>query len=472
MKNILTVSLLLATTCAIAQQNPRVDSLLNEKDSVIVQQRISKLTAGNEEDQGDVLRYYIARKDAPKRDSLLALIVKQYPNGPHAASAGMRDILQAKGGKQKEAMYEIYRVKFTNNVSYNKIVFSIANAYLEERQTKKALEYIAQVKGSRAIRNDAVYLFAEQLSKYDSKTAEAMVKKELDAAYKLYKHPDSVVIADRKYDPRDHYYRFMKLYGTVLMACKDNARALQYIREVYDSTGRSDEEVARNYSLLLSRNGKYQEAFGRLDKIVRAGNGDAETRAELAIAYEKLNPGKKGAAYLVEAQKGLKESIQEQVSKSLINEAAPAFTVKDVNGKTVSLADFKGKIIVLDFWATWCSPCKKSFPAMQQVVKKYGKNANVEFLFIHTWERSASPLTEAQEYLQWNKYTFDLYMDLKDPVTSKNPAVTLFGVTGIPAKFVIDGNGRIRFRVTGLTDGEDAGAEELSAMIDMVAGSK
>jgi peroxiredoxin len=471
MKKILTVSLLLAATCAIAQQNPRVDSLLNEKDSIVVQQTINKLAAGNEEDLGVLLRFYIARKEAIKRDSLLAAIVKQYPNGRHAASTGISKIIQTKGGKQKEEMYKIYRAQFPGS-NYNKIVFSIAMAYAEERQTQKVLEYLAQTKGSQGTLNEAVDLIAEQLMKYDSKTAEDLVKKKLDITHQLYLHPDSIVAVNPKYNPRNEYYSFVKLYGAILMQRNDNTHALQYIKEVYDSTGWNDRELVRNYSLLLSRNGQYKKAFGMLDKIVRDGNGDTETKQELVIAYEKLNPGKKGATYLAEAQKGLAANIQEQVAKLLINETAPAFEVKDIHGKTVSLADFKGKTIVLDFWATWCGPCKKSFPAMQQAVNKYSKNENVKFLFIHTWERSAGAQKEAQEYLKENKYTFDLYMDSKDPVSGANPAVTSFGVKGIPAKFVIDGDGHIRFRITGFSGGDDSGAAELSAMIEMITRNK
>src|ERR1700754_1863990 len=54
-----------------------------------------------------------------------------------------------------------------------------------------------------------------------------------------------------------------------------------------------------------------------------------------------------------------------------INIPAPDFSLKDLNGKTVSLADYKGKTLVIDFWATWCVPCRESFPAVKMVMDKY-----------------------------------------------------------------------------------------------------
>lgn len=83
---------------------------------------------------------------------------------------------------------------------------------------------------------------------------------------------------------------------------------------------------------------------------------------------------------------------------------------------------------------------------------------------------AATPLHDARDYLKSQKFNFDLYMDTKDPVTKKNPAVSLFGVKGIPAKFIIDGNGNIRFKMTGFSGGDDTAVEELSLMTEMAAG--
>lgn len=455
----------------MAQQNPRLDSLLNEKDSIVVQQRLRVLETGNEEDKGVVLRYYAARKDVVKRDSLLDAIVQQYPNGRHAASTGITKILAAKGVAQKEAMFATYRVQFPES-SFNKILFSLAKACAEEHQTEKALMYMEQVTGGPALRPEAVCTLAEMLSAYDGKTAETLLQKELEVTRKAYLNPEPGIVIQRQNSIRLGYYMLLKTYGRLLLDRKDNAHALEFIKPAYDTMGRYYTELQRDYMVLLSRTGKYQEAFGLLDNMYRNGKGDAEVKKELAVSYGKLNPGKDGAEYVASIHKGLKEEVQENVAKMLISEPAPAFEVKDINGKTVSLADFKGKIIVLDFWATWCGPCKKSFPAMQQAVKKYSKDKNVKFLFIHTWEQSAHPLEDARNYLKGQQFNFDLYMDTKDPVSRKNPAVTLFGVKGIPAKFVIDGEGNIRFKMTGFSGGDDTALAELSAMIDMVAGNK
>lgn len=468
MKTILTILLLLTATFAMAQQqqrrNARLDSLVNEKDTVLLQQKLAKLGSGNEDDLDLLLQYY--REDDVKADSLLEIILKKYPRGRFAANAGQNAIFTENNAGKQEQLFREYQQDFPR-ANYDMINYAIAYTYANDKNSGKALHYVDQVKGA-AFRTQAIGIIADILMKYDNRSAEALTKKELDNARELLDTANtSAERRDPLANPKRDYYSFLNLYGKILMQAGNYAGALKYISEAYDSSAKKDDEMTRNYGFLLSRNAKYQAAFPLIDKVVREGKGDTVLKKELATAYEKLNPGKNGAAYLAGIKEELARKIGEEAAKLLINEPAPAFVVTDVNGKTVSLADFKGKTIVLDFWATWCGPCKKSFPAMQQAVNKFKNDADVKFLFIHTWERTATPLKDAKDYLTQNKYDFDLFMDIKDPVSKKNNAVSLFGVKGIPAKFVIDGNGHIRFRVTGFSGGDDAAVEELSAMIGL-----
>ena len=74
----------------------------------------------------------------------------------------------------------------------------------------------------------------------------------------------------------------------------------------------------------------------------------------------------------------------------------------------------------------------------------------------------------SKNFLSRHNYTFDLYMDPKDPSTRRSPAADAFKVDGIPAKFIIDGKGRIRFSVSGFSGKAEAAAEEVAQMVEMV----
>jgi thiol-disulfide isomerase/thioredoxin len=127
----------------------------------------------------------------------------------------------------------------------------------------------------------------------------------------------------------------------------------------------------------------------------------------------------------------------------------------------------KGKTVILDFWATWCGPCKASFPAMQMAVNKYKDDPNVKFLFIHTWEKTATPTKDAGDYIKSQNYNFEVLMDNKDPETKINKVVSDYKVNGIPSKFVIDPQGNIRFNLMGFEGSNEAAVDEISMMIDM-----
>jgi thiol-disulfide isomerase/thioredoxin len=170
---------------------------------------------------------------------------------------------------------------------------------------------------------------------------------------------------------------------------------------------------------------------------------------DLKTLYVKVKGSSAGyEEYLASLNKILAEKMRKDVAKQIINKPAAMFTLKDVDGRTVSLESYKGKTVILDFWATWCGPCKASFPAMKMAVNKFAADSTVKFLFIHTWEREDSATVKAKKYVVDNNYPFEVLMDLKDPASGVNKVVESFKVNGIPAKFIIDKNGNIRFALT------------------------
>lgn len=109
----------------------------------------------------------------------------------------------------------------------------------------------------------------------------------------------------------------------------------------------------------------------------------------------------------------------------------------------------------------------RSFPAMKTAVTRFKDNPDVKFLFIHTWEKEDSAAYKAKKYVDDNYYPFTVLMDMKDPSTGVNNVVDSYKVNGIPAKFVIDKKGNIRFFFSGFSGGEDAAVEEIAAMVEL-----
>ncbi len=125
--------------------------------------------------------------------------------------------------------------------------------------------------------------------------------------------------------------------------------------------------------------------------------------------------------------------------------AAPDFTVLDAKGNPKKLSDFKGKPVVLNFWATWCHYCKVEMPDFNKAYENYPE---VQFMMVNATDGVQETLETAKEYIRTEKYTFDVFYD------TKLEAVNAYYVTGFPSTFFIDKDGYLITRGSGMLDYE------------------
>jgi cytochrome oxidase Cu insertion factor (SCO1/SenC/PrrC family) len=122
---------------------------------------------------------------------------------------------------------------------------------------------------------------------------------------------------------------------------------------------------------------------------------------------------------------------------------APDFSLVDLNGKTFRLSDFRGRVVVIDFMATWCGPCRLEMSHLKVVWEKYG---NVIVLI----SISVDPIYDSEERLRdfVRDFPYATWIWAKDTAN----LVRVYQVTAIPTTIIIDQDGYIRFRYTGLID--------------------
>lgn len=130
---------------------------------------------------------------------------------------------------------------------------------------------------------------------------------------------------------------------------------------------------------------------------------------------------------------------------------APGFSLEDMNGNKHDLKDYRGRVVVVNFWATWCPPCREEMPSMEKAWEKLQKN-NIAMLAINVGEDADTIFTFTADY----PVTFPLLMDRDSSVIKAWP------VRGLPTTFVIDKQGRIVYRVIG---GRDWNSPEMVQML-------
>ena len=151
---------------------------------------------------------------------------------------------------------------------------------------------------------------------------------------------------------------------------------------------------------------------------------------EVEKMYESLTPKIKNS-YL---GKKLKTTLDD-LKKTAIGSLAPDFTLKTPEGKEVSLADYRGKYVLLDFWASWCGPCLREVPNVKKVYDRYHPQG-FEILSVSLDDKKENWVNAIEN----NALNWDHVSSLKG---WKCPVVKLYNINGVPAMFLIDKEGRI-----------------------------
>lgn len=137
-------------------------------------------------------------------------------------------------------------------------------------------------------------------------------------------------------------------------------------------------------------------------------------------------------------------SAPDQTLPEYSQQTAPEFTLDDIDGQTHRLSDYRGKVVILSFWATWCPPCRYEMPSMERL-RKLVEGEDIEILAVNVGESEDAIFIFTADY----PVEFSLLMDRDGAVIQDYPVI------GLPTTYVIGPEGRIRYRAVGSREWDD-----------------
>ena len=439
-----------------------------------VNQKIGDLEKSTDENDlilaANLLKFTSNTKGA---DSLNAVIKTKFPDGVFVKNALGLSFMKEKDLAKKDSIFNLYIKKYPENPTDKNTIqdnfrLQLAGAYLAKGDMDNYHKYESQVKDKSNLAgtmNDTAYEWAkkgEHLSE-----AEKLSKQSLDIFKGKIDNPVAVRFYSSSQEKKNNEYvydLFADTYAFILYKENKFTEALKYEQPVIDHSKAIDPDVYGNYIQILEALGQNAKAKEAAEAALKAGQGTESLKDVLKKEYIKEKGNDTGYdKYLASLENAAKNKAREEMAKTMINQQAPAFALKDFDGNLVSLKDLKGKVVIVDFWATWCGPCKASFPGMQLAVNKYKDDPNVKFLFVDTWENGTDYLGGVKKFIADNNYTFHVLMDEKGDDGRQSKVVTAFGVTGIPTKFIIDKDGNIRFKYVGYSGTPEKLLDEVTA---------
>ena len=250
---------------------------------------------------------------------------------------------------------------------------------------------------------------------------------------------DAMVSAGRL-DPAEREEYVGYYWGSGLREAK--AYEILLAEQRAQATPGSEGLTERLYDIacLESLLGRREAALTALGEAAAAGYADAGHLGEdpdLLTLHEA--PAWAALAVKVAANRADgRAALKAQVQAAMVEREAPAWTLRTVAGDSLSLADLRGQVLILDFWATWCGPCRMAMPVLDEWIDTK-KPAGVRVFSVNVWEQTPAG---AAAFIKRNDYAMELLYG--DDALAK-----AYGVEGIPYICAIDKAGKIRFEEKG-----------------------
>lgn len=430
----------------------------NQKDSM------------NEEEFKNLISYYKIEGDQHKQDSLTKVAIQKYPKSELAAQEYLMRFKKALTTAEKNEIFEAYNKNIgrEGTIKYQ-MINTLAQTALDQKDYTLFQKYAQQL-----------YYELDIADQYNDVAIN--LKKEgvhLDIAENLAKKAIRLVNPKKNTDvnvsiPKSVWLQHLQSYSemykdTYASVLFKEGKLKEALKQEKQAVGEGNTiDINERYIQYLIVNKDYPKAKEEAEQFIETGKSSKKIENYFKIIYVKIEGSDKGFnKELLALIKKSDEKIFKALKAEMLNKKTPFFQLYDANGDTITSTKLKGKVTILDFWATWCGPCKASFPGMKKLVNYFKDDPNVQFYFVNTLQREAEEIREKKvmKFITEHKYPFHILYDKKGKNHFK--AVTAFGIVSIPTQIIIDPQGKWQFTKNGLEGSPEKMEKDVKMMIDL-----
>lgn len=411
-------------------------------------------------------------KNNKAADSLFKVVAEKYPNSLLATRSIINEFYAAESLDKKEAVFNENKDKILKSSSGSFVLQNLAMEYHNKGNLDTFNRYVNMMDKKTSIAsmyNSIAWPKAEKGE--DIEAASELSKKSLELIkteqQDLKEKPNYYSVNQYKNSLVSTYNMYADTYALLAFKKGDFKEAIKYQAQAVEKDANA--EMNERYIQFLIADKQYDTAQKKASEFIENGKSTAKLKTYFKEAVANNNNGEGDAETLLanlEAKAKTKEL--EHLRKKLIDEVAPDFTIKNLEGEEITLSSLKGKTVILDFWATWCGPCKASFPGMQKVVTKYKDNDNVKFFFVDTFEDGETRLEDVSKFIEDNNYDFNVLIDPKEEEGNNYIVAKKYKISGIPTKIIIGPSGNINFKSVGFGGSAESLVSEIDTMVELI----
>lgn len=437
-------------------------------------------------------RYYIKLKNDKGAALTEALIFKNYPKGKTARFLAYRKNTEHKGGDDLEAGEENFLKAFPysewkkspdQEYIYYTVYRGLGTSYFETGKNDKFLSLFKEIDFKTA---NEIYRWnltrGQTLGTGDQKQLYAFSK--VIIPYLLERQKDQSYLIDFGNDPVKAQENADKQMDTRLFthifyanAQGDYAEANRCFKFLSDKGRFSNADLNALHLNVLEKLNDTEAIKTLLEASVSANAVTPIMFTRLKEIYKNEHNGKEEGykEYLSSlTPTALKEEMKARVMADMVNYPLTPFSLENADGKMVNSKDWGNKIVVIDFWATWCRPCIEAFPGMQLLIDQYANDPKVGVYMIGTMQ-FGDYKQKSVNYVKSKGFRFNLLHDAVGPGGEQNlvfrSLVPLFKSSGIPRKIIVK-NGIVRYTSEGYSGSPSQLRDELSTAIEILRAEK